>query len=165
MKKLIKYRKKNRKSGFSLVEVLISTVLAVVVTGALISSLLMNLSGQRITRSHNRNLAQGNEVLNRLVYGWDDNIGLRQVADEDFSVVIEGPNIRLLLGDGKSILYQRVAQRVVNQDGVIYGRFVSNFSAVKGNSNVQLGLTVEDRSLARPTVQNLSSRVAFRNDS
>ena len=158
-------RMRKRKAGFSLVEVLIATLLATIVTGALISSLIMNLSGQRITRSHNRNLSEGNSVLNRLVYGWDSNPGLRQVNDEDFSVVVEGPNLRLIMGDGRSILYQRLAQRLVNQDGVIYGRFVSNFTAVKGNSNVQIGLTIQDRSLARPTVQNLSSRVAFRNDS
>ena len=164
-KHTISQKRIGRKRGFSLLEVLISTVLAILVTGALIGSIIMNLSGQRITRSHNRNLSEANKIMSRMVYGWDVNPGLRAVKGEDFSVVTEGANTRLLLGNDQYLLYQRQAQRIVDQDGDVYGRYISNFTAVKGNGDVELSMTVEDRRLTRPITQVITSTVAFRNDS
>ena len=156
---------RRRAAGITLVEILVASFLGVIVMGLLVSSLIMNLRGQRITTTHNENIHQANQCLQRIIYGFDGTPGLREANSDEFvpRVVPGGVILDFGVSDGRNIVYNEVAQTVVGDNGEVYASGVTAFHAEKSGSLVILSLTIRDDSLKQPVEQTLQGEIVLRN--
>ncbi|MFT5121505.1 MAG: prepilin-type N-terminal cleavage/methylation domain-containing protein [Kiritimatiellia bacterium] len=149
--------------GFSLLELLIASTLALIVGSILVSSLFMNMSAQRITQGYNQNTRSANDALQRIVYGFGGNRGLREAAE--VTVVNSSPGWRITFEDGSYITYLPGVGRIENQAGIVYVKNVRD-SYVRQNLNtvgITIGITVESKNLKRSLLQTVETSIVYRN--
>ncbi|MFT5124209.1 MAG: Tfp pilus assembly protein PilV [Kiritimatiellia bacterium] len=158
---------KRTRRGLSMVEVMIASIIASIMSIALVGSLIVNLSSYRANRSYNRNLDQANTAMQRVVYGFNANDGLRQAenANVDIDNTTSPPDWYINTTPTHFLKYDSSNQRIEDQDGLVYAKDVITSTATEHPSRKGIVLTmkIQDSTMMQPIVQELQSVIKFRN--
>ena len=151
------------KAGFTLPEVMITTVIVgLVILGAFSVLLLQQKmwvhATLRMDTSRSASL-----VLERMVYGAGNNSGLRAATAED--LVLEEWNNgdwRIKYDGNRQYWYTGATDRILDEGGPLFEN-ISDSTAVVTNGGVEIMVAVQDFGDGRPLTSRMSTFIQFRN--